>query len=394
MSGPRRAPQEERATATPGTGGTRDQAAPAPHRVVALALPDVVAFDLSVAAQVFGHRREDFYAFEVCTPDPPQVPTTTGFALAVSAGLDALVRADTVVVPGYTRRDEIPPAALAALRSAHARGARVVSICTGAFALAAAGLLDGRQATTHWMDADELARRHPAVSVVDNVLYVDDGDVATSAGVAAGIDLCLHLVRSDFGQRAATGIARRLVFAPFRAGSQAQYLERPVPERGRGAGDEEAGLGATRRWAQERLTEPLTLRDLAGHAGYSVRSFSRRFLAETGTPPLRWLHDQRVALALRLLEETDLPVDRVAEQSGLGTAANLRLHLRRAVGATPTAHRRDFRGDDRNNRRNDRNDLGGPDSDDIRTALGADGNGQKTVGAVGVDLPLPPPRRA
>ncbi|WP_253674852.1 GlxA family transcriptional regulator [Streptoalloteichus tenebrarius] len=314
-----------------------------PHVVVALALPEVVAFDLSIAAQVFGHRRESHYAFEVCTPGPPLVPTTTGFSISAPASLDALARADTVIVPGFVADGEIAPDALVALRAAHAGGARVVSICTGAFALAAAGLLDGRRATTHWQDSPELARRHPAVEVVDNVLYVDHGDIATSAGVAAGIDLCLHLVRSDLGQRVATEIARRLVFAPFRSGSQAQYVARPLPGRTSRAGDED-GLGATRRWAQDRLAERLTLHDLARHAGYSTRTFSRRFREETGTSPLRWLHERRVALAMRLLEETDLPVERVAAQSGLGTAANLRLHLRRVGGVTPSAHREAFRG--------------------------------------------------
>lgn len=223
------------------------------------------------------------------------------------------------------------------MRTAAGRGARVVSVCTGAFALAASGLLDGLRATTHWRDAAELAARHPAVDVDPDVLYVDAGHVLTSAGVAAGIDLCLHLVRSDYGAEAAARIARRMVVAPHREGRQAQYVQRPLPSSG-------AGLAATCAWALERLAEPLTVPAMAAHAGWAPRTFARRFLAETGNTPLRWLAAQRLLEARRLLETTDLAVDQVAARSGLGTPANLRLHLARDANTTPTAYRRTYRG--------------------------------------------------
>jgi transcriptional regulator GlxA family with amidase domain len=307
------------------------------HRVVALALPDVVAFDLAIPAQVFGHRDEADYAFAVCAAQAGPVPSTTGFPVQAPSGLEALSRADTVVVPGYAPHDPPAPDVVDALRTAADRGARMVSVCTGAFALAAAGLLDGRRATTHWRDATELAARHPAVEVDADVLYVDEGQVLTSAGVAAGIDLCLHLVRQDLGEEAAARIARRMVVAPHRDGGQAQFLQRPLPPAG-------SGLAATTAWARARLAEPLTVADLARHAGWAPRTFARRFLAETGTTPLRWLAAQRLAEARRLLETSDLPVDQVAARCGLGTAANLRLHLARDAGTTPSAYRRTYRG--------------------------------------------------
>ncbi len=308
------------------------------HRVVALILPRVVAFDLAIPAQVFGHRDEiDRYAFSVCSEVAGLVPSTTGFAVHAPLALDAVALADTVVVPGYAPHDEPAPPVLEALRTAATRGARVVSVCTGAFALAAAGLLDGRRATTHWRDADQLATRHPDVDVDPNVLYLDDGSVATSAGVAAGIDLCLHLVGRDHGALVAAQIARRMVVAPHRDGGQAQFLQRPVPATG-------SGLASTCAWALDRLAEPLSVAHLARHAGWAPRTFARRFLAETGTTPLRWLTAQRLLEARWLLEATDLPVDHVAARCGLGTAANLRLHLARDAATTPTAYRRIYRG--------------------------------------------------
>lgn len=309
------------------------------HRVVALALPEVVDFDLAISAQVFGYREERgrYYSFGVCASAPGLVPTTTGFAIHAPLGLDALTAADTVVVPGYYPYHEPAPATLQALRASAGRGARIVSICTGAFALAAAGLLDGRRATTHWAAAAELRARHPTVEVDPDVLYVDSGQVLTSAGVAAGIDLCLHLVRTDYGAQVAAKIARRMVVAPHRDGGQAQFLQRPVPASG-------TGLAATCAWALDRLAEPLTVAELARHAGWAPRTFARHFIAETGTTPLRWLTAQRLLEARRLLEATDLPVDRIAERCGLGTAANLRLHLSRDAATTPTAYRRAYRG--------------------------------------------------
>ena len=311
-----------------------------PAKIVALVFDGVVAFDLATPAQVFGHPAERRrYAFSVCTPRPGPVATHTGFAIVAEHGLEALAAADTVVVPGHEEVErEWPEPALEALRAAHARGARVASVCTGAFVLAAAGLLDGRRATTHWYDAPRLAALHPRVDVDADVLYVDEGDVLTSAGVAAGIDLCLHMVRADHGAERANRVARRIVVAPHRSGGQAQFVERPLPA---APGD---GLERTRAWALERLGEPLTVADMARHAVMSERSFARRFRAETGTTPVRWLIEQRVAHARRLLESTDLPVEAVAAESGFGTAAGLRDHFGRAVRTTPTAYRRAFRG--------------------------------------------------
>jgi transcriptional regulator GlxA family with amidase domain len=308
------------------------------HHVTVLALADVVAFDLSTPAQVFGNE-PGRYAFTACGVRAGRVPSTTGFAIDVPRGLDAVAEADTVLVPGLRPPQWPPPAAaLDALRAAHARGARVASICTGAFVLAQAGLLDGRRATTHWAHAERLARRYPAVTVDPGVLYVDEGDVLTSAGVAAGIDLCLHLVRRDHGAEVANAVARRIVVAPHRDGGQAQFVEAPLPP----ASDR--GLQATRAWAAQRLREPLTVAALARHAACSERTFARRFRAETGTTPLQWLLGQRVLHARRLLEATDLPVEHVADEAGFGTAASLRSHFRRATATTPLAYRRTFRG--------------------------------------------------
>ena len=308
------------------------------HRLLALALPHVVAFDLTIPAQVFGdvsERRR--YDFNVCAEHAGPVPTTTGFSIEAPLGLTALRAADTVVVPGYGPLVAPSAPVLDALRAAADRGARIVSVCTGAFALAAAGLLDGRRATTHWLDVADLATRHPLVTVDPDVLFVDDGQVLTSAGVAAGIDLCLHILRLDHGAEVAAQAARRMVVAPYRDGGQAQFLQRPVPPSGE-------GLAATCEWALQHLDQPLGVVDLARHAGWSPRTFARRFVQETGTTPLRWLSAQRLLEARRLLETTDLAVDQVAAAGGLGTGANLRLHLARDAGTTPTAYRRLYRG--------------------------------------------------
>lgn len=308
------------------------------HRVVALALPDVVAFDLATPAQVFGHRTESKrYEFVVCAEHSGAVPSSTGFAIQTPLGLTALETADTVIVPGFLPLDVPSPQVLDALRRAADRGARIASICIGAFALAAAGLLDERSATTHWAHAEELRTRFPKVRVRPDVLYVDEGSVLTSAGIAAGIDLCLHMYRNDYGAAAAAEVSRRMVAALHRPGGQAQFMQRPLP-------DEGPGLAATCSWAIAHLDRPLTVDDLADHAGYAPRTFARHFLIETGIPPLRWLTAQRLLEARRLLEATDLAVDEVARRCGLGTAANLRLHLARDAAITPSAYRNAFRG--------------------------------------------------
>ncbi|MER7485496.1 helix-turn-helix domain-containing protein [Streptomyces sp. NPDC126497] len=310
----------------------------APHRVAVLVLDDVLPLDLGIPAQVFIAVPGAPYRLTLCGRTTRPVTTAAGFAVTVTAGLEALRGADTVVVPGYAPHlRELPQDVLAALAGAHARGRRLVSICTGAFALAAAGILDGRKATTHWKYADELAARYPAVSVDPHVLYVDEGQVLTSAGVAAGIDLCLHLVRRDLGARTANGVARTLVAAPHRDGGQAQYIKRPLAPEGPGV-----TLAATREWALNRLHEPLTVPRLAAHAHMAPRTFARRFVTETGTTPLRWLLAARLDRARELLESTDLAVDHIADRCGLGSPSNLRLHFRRALGTTPTAYRTAF----------------------------------------------------
>ena len=315
----------------------RGRGASGAHRVAVLALPDVVAFDLATPFQLL--RRD--YELTLCAPQPGEIPTTSGFPLVAHRGLDALAEADTVLVPGFDPRPHgwpPPQQPLQALRAAHARGARIASICTGAFALGAAGLLDGRRVTTHWRAAPRLAELFPRAIVDPDVLYVDEGDLLTSAGVAAGIDLCLHLIRKDHGAEAANHAARQTVVAPHRAGGQAQFIERAVPPR------DDGSLEATRAYALDRLDQALTVKQLARHAHTSERTFARRFREETGTTPLRWLHAQRIDHARRLLETSDLSVETVAHRCGFGSAAILRQHFRRATATTPTGYRRTFAG--------------------------------------------------
>jgi AraC family transcriptional activator FtrA len=304
------------------------------HSVAILALERVVAFDLTIPAQVLGRRDLDLYDVVLCAERAGPVGTTTGFDVVAVAGLEALADADTVVVPGFESESRtLPPEVLDALRAAHARGARMVSICTGAFALAAAGLLDGRRATTHWQWTGLLAEMFPSVDVDPDVLFVDGGDVLTSAGVAAGIDLCLHLVRGDHGADVANTIARRMVVAAQRDGGQAQYIDRPLPAAG-------SGLAPTRAWMLDRLGDRLTIADMARHAGWSERTFIRRFRDETGEAPLRWLTRARVAEARRLLEATELGVEQIAARVGFGTASTLRTHFARELRSSPASYRR------------------------------------------------------
>jgi len=307
------------------------------HHVAVLALETVLAMEVGMPFQVLGARTADRYEVLLCAALPGPVATTGGYPVVAAAGLEALTWADTVVVPAFRDPRSVPPAAvLDALRAAHERGARIVSICAGAFALAAAGILDGRRATTHWAHADELARRYPLVEVDADVLFVDEGDVVTSAGVAAGIDVCLHLLRVDHGAAIANEVARAIVAAPHRDGGQAQFIERSAPPA------RATTLAATRAWALTRLADPLSVADLAEHAHLAPRTFARNFVAETGCTPLQWLNAARVDRARELLETRDWGTDRIAAAVGLGTATNLRVHFRRLVGVAPGDYRASF----------------------------------------------------
>jgi transcriptional regulator GlxA family with amidase domain len=312
------------------------------HRVVTLVGPKVAMFELSVACEVFGLDRSElvdtWYRHRVAAAVPGPHTSPEGLVLETPYGLDELERADTIVIPARIFPGDPPPAVVDALRAAHARGARMLSMCTGAFVLAAAGLLDGRRATTHWMWAGELAERHPQVQVDPKVLYVDGGDgIMTSAGTAAGVDLMLHVVRLDHGAEVANAVARRMVVPPHRDGGQAQFVDLPVPE----AGADE--LSDVLGWMIEHVDQDLSVERLARRARTSPRTFARRFRAATGTTPHQWLVRQRVLLAQQLLETTDEPVEWVAQRCGFGSAAALRQHFTRAVSASPVAYRRTFR---------------------------------------------------
>jgi transcriptional regulator GlxA family with amidase domain len=310
-------------------------------RNVAVAVCDGVSvFELGVVCEVFGLDRSDAglpaYDFAVCAAEPAPLRTGGGFTIDTPYGLDRLRSADLVAVPHWRSLSEPPPEALlAALREVGDRGGRVMSVCSGAFVLAAAGLLDGRRATTHWRYAAALAERYPAIDVDPNVLYVDAGPVLTSAGTAAGIDLCLHLVREAHGPAVANAVARRMVVPPHRDGGQAQYVEAPVPAPRR---DDLADVLA---WAVEHLDTPLSVERLAARALMSPRTFARRFRAATGTTPYAWLLHQRTLHAQRLLEDGHA-VEEVARRSGFGSAATLREHFARARGTSPSAYRRTF----------------------------------------------------
>lgn len=310
------------------------------HRVAVVAVPPAGAFELSIPDLIFGgavgEAGRALYEVLTCTAEPGRLPGTGGFDLFVPHGLDRVDDADTVIVTGTGARERADPRALAALRRAAGRGARIASICTGAFVLAQAGLLDGRRATTHWRYAGDLVEQYPAVAVQPDVLFVDDGDLVTSAGLAAGIDLCLHLIRLDHGATLANTLGRLAVVAPVRPGGQAQFIDNPIPARG------ESALGDTRAWALGRLEEPLTLTDLATHARVSTRTLIRRFRAETGLSPQQWLLHQRIDRARELLEATGMPMPQVAQLSGLGSTDSLRKHLRRSTGLSPSGYRATF----------------------------------------------------
>ncbi|MGO4418396.1 GlxA family transcriptional regulator [Streptomyces sp. MCAF7] len=316
------------------------------HRIAVLVLPGVIPFELGIPFRIFGGARsaegERFYKVFSCTPEPGEVSTDADFPIVVERGPEALAEADTIVVPtsyemGQVYREgTLPPALAAALL--HARpGVRWMSICTGSYVLAAAGLLDGRPATTHWRSSAHFQTLFPSIAVDPDVLFVDDGDVLTSAGVASGIDLCLHVVRRDHGAAVANEVARRSLVPPYRDGGQAQYIERPLPE------PQQATTTAARAWALSRLERPISLREWADQESMSVRTFTRRFREEVGVSPGQWLVQQRVERARHLLEGTDLSVDQVARDAGFGTAASMRQHLQTALGVSPTAYRRTFR---------------------------------------------------
>lgn len=322
-----------------------------PHRISVLALDGVVAFDLGMPAQIFHAAFDDqdqrFYRVRVCTPGGRPVRSNAGFTVTPEGGLELLAQADTVLVAGVHHdapvmtegilNEPVRNALLAAVRN----GTRTMSICTGAFALAAAGLLDGLRATTHWAHADNFRRLFPRVDLDPDVLFVDEGRILTSAGVGAGVDLCLQVVRDDHGSGVANMAARRCVVPPWRPGGQSQYIVRPVPE----AAD--TSLAEVRAWASERLHEPLDLRTLAARARMSTRTFTRRFREETGLSPKQWITQQRVDQARHLLETTDLGIDHVAHRSGFGTGAALRRQMSTTLGVAPSTYRTTFRSADR-----------------------------------------------
>jgi transcriptional regulator GlxA family with amidase domain len=308
------------------------------HRVVTVAQDNAVLLDVAIPVHVFDYHGGGHYRHRLAGTGNLGVRTSTGLQIVTQGGLRLLRDAETIVLPGYVDVLRRPSEELLrALRAAHRRGVRLVSICTGAFTLAWAGLLDGRRATTHWMDAPVLAARYPAVTVDPNVLYVDDSDVLTSAGVAAGLDLCLHMVRRDYGATVASEIARQTVIAPHRDGGQAQFIRQPIPE-----SDPGLSVAPAMAWAMEHLEERFNLSQLAAAAQMSVRTLSRRFHEEAGTTPLQWLLAQRVALAQELLETTTMTVDAVADRAGFHDTPTLRRHFVRRVGTTPSAYRATF----------------------------------------------------
>jgi AraC family transcriptional activator FtrA len=312
------------------------------HVVAVVVYDGITPFELGVACDVFGVEWEEmfdtpWYRMFVCALSPDSSTVEGGFRILAEHGPDKIASADTVIVLPTINVDQAPPEMSELLQRAHAGGARIVSLCTGAFVLARAGLLDGRRATTHWTECRQLATQYPNVTVEPGVLFVDEGDILTSAGSAASMDLCLHLVRRDHGSEIATQLARHLVVPPQRDGGQAQYIASPLPQL-----DDSNLFADTVTWMEEHLDQPITVEDLAARSAMSPRSFARRFQASTGTAPYQWLLRQRVRLAQRLLETTDLSIDSVAERSGFSTAANLRKHFHRTVQTSPQSYRRTF----------------------------------------------------
>jgi AraC family transcriptional activator FtrA len=311
------------------------------HHVAAMAVPGMTPFELAVVIEVFGLDRPElvvpwWYSLEVFTTAPGRLPAVGGIGLDIAVGLEAVASADTVVIPGWRTNETVPSELIDALCAAHARGARLVSICSGAFVLAAAGLLNGRRAATHWQYADRLAHAYPEVEVDRDVLFVDHGDVLTSAGSAAGIDLCVHLVRTDHGAAVANHVARRLVVPPIRDGGQAQYVEAPVAS----AGDDP--IHHVIAWLAANLAQPVTVASMAARAHLSERQFSRRFRQVTGSSPIDWLIGQRVRSSLALLETGDDSIAVVGASVGFPNAMIFRKHFGNRMRTTPTAYRRSF----------------------------------------------------
>ena len=317
------------------------------HLVAVLVRHGVIPMELGIVHQLFSEAKsaagDPLYKVVTCTPVPGEIRTDADFSVHVGHGLEVLAAADTVILPATHEPDETETEGRlgADLVAAFARirpDTRIASICTGAFALAAAGLLDGRRATTHWRSSDRFRELYPSVALDPNVLYIDEGDVLTSAGEAAGIDLCLHMIRSDHGSAVANAVARKTIVPPHRDGGQAQFIPQPVLE------PHQSSIGLARTWALQHLDQPISLSDLARRASMSVRTFTRRFREEVGLTPGQWLTQQRIERARLLLEETDHPIDRIAADVGFGTAASLRQHMNSALGVPPSMYRSTFRG--------------------------------------------------
>lgn len=316
-----------------------------PIKVAVLALPEVLALDFGIPVQVLGRSTPGLYDVETCSPGGRPVPATGGFSVVPGRGLDLLAEADTVIIPGYTSaRENLPDEVLLSLTAAHHRGARMVSICTGAFALAQAGILDGLPATTHWGSTAHLAARYPRVAVDENVLFVDNGQVLTSAGVAAGIDLCLHLVRSDWGAAQGNLTARSIVSAPRREGTQSQFIEHRSPY---GTSNQPTDVAAAMEWAIAHMHQKITIAQICVATALSERTLARRFEIHAGTTPMKWLALQRVERAKELLEATSAPIDRIAASVGLGTGANFRHTFKKFTSLTPNQYRHAFKTGDK-----------------------------------------------